>query len=401
MRILFCNYEYPPLGGGGGVVNALLAQELATRHDVTVLTSQGLGLPRESVEGGVRIMRAPVFFRTQQATAGLASLAAFIPMGIRTGRRLLRTARYDLINTHFALPSGPVGDALARAGRVPHVLSVHGGDLYDPSKTTSPHRHPLLRSWIRRLAGRADAVVAQSRNTAENLRRFYAPTLAATQIPLGIRRPPAGAASRAAFGIRDDEVVLVTVGRLVARKAMHQLLALMQRLRDEPVRLLILGSGPEEEPLRREAQERQVAPRVRFFGHVPYPEKFRVLRMADVFVSTSQHEGFGLVFLEAMACGLPVVCYDHGGQTDVLEDGRTGSLAALNDLQGVARGCRRLINQPALRQEIGAANERRVEAFFIERCAARYEELFQQLVAARHPGPGSWQPQPDVAQVPA
>ena len=383
MRILFCNYEYPPLGGGGGVVNALLAEELAKRHEVTVLTSQALGLPEEAAEGGVRIIRAPVFFRTKPAAANLPSLLAFIPIGIQRGKRLLQAERFDVINTHFALPSGPVGDALARAAGVPNVLSVHGGDLYDPSKAASPHRHPLLRAWIRRLARRADAVVAQSRNTAENLRRFYAPELEAAQIPLGIRRPSPGAASRAAFGIWERDVVLATVGRLVARKAVHQLLALLQALKDEPVQLLILGDGPEEARLKHEARERRMTHRVHFLGHVPEPEKFRLLRMSDLYVSTSQHEGFGLVFLEAMACGLPVACYDHGGQTDFLEDGRTGCVAALNDLRAFEQGCRRLIGQASLRQEIGAANQRRVEELFIDRCAAQYEALFAAVCARR------------------
>ena len=161
MRILICNYEYPPLGGGGGVVTALLAEELARRHEVTVLTSQGLGLPSESVEEGVRVVRAPVFFRKQKAAANVPSMLAFIPMGIRLGKRLLKKERFDVINTHFALPSGPVGDALARSAGIPNILSVHGGDLYDPSKFTSPHRHLLLRWWIRRLVQRADAVVGQ------------------------------------------------------------------------------------------------------------------------------------------------------------------------------------------------------------------------------------------------
>src|SRR3954453_13825963 len=80
MQILFANYEYPPIGGGGGVVMAALAAELTKRgHDVTVLTSQAFGLPGESVEDGVRVIRVPVFFRRHMAVANLPSMAAYLP----------------------------------------------------------------------------------------------------------------------------------------------------------------------------------------------------------------------------------------------------------------------------------------------------------------------------------
>ena len=72
MKILFCNYEYPPLGGGGGVINALLAEELSKRHDITVLTSQGLGIARDEVVRNVRVVRVPVYFRRQKAAANLS-----------------------------------------------------------------------------------------------------------------------------------------------------------------------------------------------------------------------------------------------------------------------------------------------------------------------------------------
>src|ERR1700732_4794406 len=80
MRILFCNYEYPPLGGGGGVVMAALARELARRHTVTVLTSRAMGLPADGLDGGVRVIRAPVFFRREMAVANVASMLGYLPM---------------------------------------------------------------------------------------------------------------------------------------------------------------------------------------------------------------------------------------------------------------------------------------------------------------------------------
>ncbi len=91
MKILFCNYEYPPLGGGGGVVMAALARELARRHTVTVLTSRALGLAAESHEGGVRIVRAPVFFRRELAVANFPSMLAYLPTAAWRGLRLHRS----------------------------------------------------------------------------------------------------------------------------------------------------------------------------------------------------------------------------------------------------------------------------------------------------------------------
>src|SRR5271168_3077882 len=173
MKILFCNYEYPPLGGGGGVVMAALARELARRHTVTVLTSGALGLPAESLESGVRIIRVPVFFRRHLAVANVASMAAYLPMAALRGLTLRRSGAFDVVNTHFVVPSGPVGHMLARLYGVPNVLSVHGGDLYDPSKRISPHRIALLRKPIAGLLRRADALVGQSRNTLQHVAEIY------------------------------------------------------------------------------------------------------------------------------------------------------------------------------------------------------------------------------------
>lgn len=393
MKILFCNYEYPPLGGGGGVINALLAQELARTHEVTVLTSQGLDLPRERIENGVRVIRVPVFFRQQQAVASLSSMLAFIPMAIKEGRKLVQTERFDVINTHFVLPTGPVGDVLARLGRIPNVLSLHGGDLYDPSKSLSPHRHPILRTWIKWLLKQADVVVGQSQNTLANMNHFYTKDVSGLRIPLGIPRPKLNNTSRARYGFAENEVLLVTVGRLVARKGLDQLIAMMATFKEQPIRLLVIGSGPQEERLKELAQQRQVADRVHFMGYVEEDEKFRLLQISDLYVSTSQHEGFGLVFLEAMACGLPVVCYNHGGQTDFLTDQETGYLIRLNDADQFGERCWSLISRPELRRRMGETNRQRVEDYFIDRCALRYERVFKEAIEVHALARRTWLPQ--------
>lgn len=382
MRILFCNYEYPPLGGGGGVINADLAESLASKHEVTILTSQAMGLPRESEINGVRILRVPVFFRRKLAAANIPSLLTYIPMGIKSGKSLLRKETFDVINTHFAIPSGPVGDSLARFAGIPNVLSVHGGDLYDPSKFTSPHRHAILRKWISTLLRRADHVVGQSRNTVQNVQQYYTPEIQASRIPLGIKRPPKIEAHREDYGFSPDDILLVTVGRLVGRKAVDQLLENINQLDNQRVHLLVIGDGPQMPVLRELTEKLGLEDRIHFYGFTDEDEKFRLLHIADVFVTTSQHEGFGLVFLEAMAFGLPIVCYNHGGQEDFLENERTGFFVPLNNRELFIKSCRTLIQEPSLRKIISEENQSRVEDYYIEHCAAQYEALFHQVIDA-------------------
>jgi len=97
------------------------------------------------------------------------------------------------------------------------------------------------------------------------------------------------------------------------------------------VHLIVIGSGPQSGTLKSLTQELGLIEQIHFLGQVDEQEKFKLLMMADMYVSTSQHEGFGLVYLEAMASNLPVVCYDYGGQTDFLSSSVNGYVRKLND----------------------------------------------------------------------
>ena len=379
MRILFVNYEYPPLGGGGGIVNAWLAEELAKRHEVTVLTSRAFELRRHEVIRDVEIIRSRTYFRRQKAAANISSMATFILSGILKGRGLVRSRDFDVINTHFAIPTGPVGAWLSRFGDIPNVLSVHGGDLYDPSKWTSPHRHAVLRYVVRHVVQRADVVVGQSQNTNEHLRKFFDPDVQPELIPLGIPRPPPAESGRDTLGLEPDDTILITVGRLVGRKRVDQLVRLVSTLGCEKVRLVIVGDGPESTALQHQASELGIADRVTFAGFVSDQRKIDLLAAADIYVSTSQHEGFGLVFLEAMAQGLPVVCYDHGGQTDYLENGVNGAVLPLNDFDAFVSAVSDLVVRVDKRNAMSDKNRTDVEHFFINNCANRYEALFRKV----------------------
>jgi glycosyltransferase involved in cell wall biosynthesis len=380
VNILTFNYEYPPVGGGGGVAHEAIAEELAKRHRVVVLTSATNDLPRRETRKGVEIVRVPVLGRNSRSVASLPSLLSYPPRAWRAASQLLEEESFDLVNGHFAVPTGPASLPVARRAGIPHVLSIHGGDIYDPSKRLSPHRWRVLRRAVRAVLERSDEVVAQSHNTEANARRFYDFQGPIRIIPLGLHLPDPPEVRREDLGLPDDRFIFITVGRLVPRKAVDRLLQILARVPDPRAYLLVVGSGPELETLRGLTRELGVEDRVGFTGWIDADRKWKLLRASDAFISTSLHEGFGLVFLEAMAMGLPVIAPDHGGQVDFLEDGETGYITPAGNEDAVAGAIARLMSEPGEAARMGAANIQRADRYRAARCAAQYEALFEEVM---------------------
>lgn len=380
MRILAFNYEYPPLGGGGGVVFKDLYDELSKRHQVTIVTTHFGDLPRHEVRGTQSIHRVSVWRRTHLSTATMLSMLTYPLTSWRRGRSLLSKGPFDVVTSHFVVPTALSAQVLASSFKVPHVLNVLGGDLYDPSKKQSPHRVPVVRSVVRSCLKRADRVVAGSTDTAENAQRLYRADRSIDVIPLGIVAPELAEASRASLGVGADRFVMATVGRLVARKGLEDLIRVVHELQDPRDLVLVIGEGPAREPLEALVRELGVENKVMFRGRVSEKDKWGLLGISDLYVSTTLHEGFGLVFLEAMHSGLPVVCYDRGGQTDFLEDGKTGLLVPHGKTDAFVDAVRRIKADRALAKACAAFNRERVKAFYIDGYAMRHEELFEEVV---------------------
>jgi glycosyltransferase involved in cell wall biosynthesis len=291
---------------------------------------------------------------------------------------------FDVINTHFAIPSGPTGYVLSRYFRLPNVLSIHGGDIYDPTKTLSPHRTPLLLGMVRTMLRTADRVVAQSSDTRDNAYRYYGVARPIDIIPLGIKRIEFAHKARSEFGFSAEDTILCSLGRLVKRKNLEETIRIVSALdRKDGVRFIIMGDGPERANLERLIRQLDLENVVKIFGVVSDQQKFQLLSVSDIYLSTSLHEGFCLAFLEAMDCGLPVVCYDRGGHNDFLLEGKTGYLIRCGDSTALGRKLAELIAARDLRTEMGLFNRTRVKDFYVERCAERYLSLFEDVISSR------------------
>lgn len=385
MRILTINYEYPPIGGGGGFVTRDISEEMVAKgHSVSVITSHYKGLAKRELVKGVDVIRVPVLFRNKVEVANMATMLCYLPSSIIGGLTKLNRKAFDIINTHFAVPSGPSGYLLSKALKIPNVLSIHGGDIFDPSKILSPHKVPVLSNVVSGILRTADRVVAQSNDTKRNAYKYYKVKRPIEVIPLGIKKPAFKNKSRFDFDLKNDEVVFCTIGRLIKRKNIDDICSVLYGLKNNfKFKLLIIGDGPERMHLEKLSLQLGLNGSVRFLGNVSDEAKFQILGLSDFYLSTALHEGFGLVFLEAMACGLPIVCYDRGGQKDFLASGKTGFLVGLGNNDDFGRRIVELINNSELRTSMSKYNSRLIKKYYISTCAERYISVFNEVICER------------------
>lgn len=373
MKILMLNYEFPPLGGGGGVACYQIAKELAKNHQVDYLTTAYKGLPKFEVVDGINVYRVSVLGRKELSTATLLSMLTFSPSSLIKGIGLCRINQYDIINTHFVIPSGPSGVVLSKLFNMSIIMSIHGGDIYDPSKKWSPHKHFVLRKIITWLLNNSDKITAQSNNTKNNANKYYHPNKEITVIPLGFIVPEFKKITRKELNLSEKEIILISVGRLIKRKGYEYAIQAVSKLPHQNVKYLIIGDGPEEKNLKDLAKQLGVEDTVKFLGFVPEDKKFQYLSISDIYVLSSLHEGFGICLLEAMYCGLPIVSTDNGGQADFLVDGKNALMVPIEDNGSLAGQIETLIGRRTLRSQMSENNKTDIKKFYIENIAKEYE----------------------------
>lgn len=378
MNILLFNYEYPPLGGGGGVFCMQLAEELVKKNcKITVITSNFANQKNHEIINDVHIIRVPILMRKHQTAASLVSMLSYFPTSFITGYKCLKGRKYDLIHSMFAIPSAPSAIVLSKSFKIPHILSILGGDIYDPSKNLSPHKAPILRSVVQHIINYSDKVVALSNDIKNRALQHYCINNPIDIIHLGIPKPSFTTSHRSDCGYKESDILIVTVGRLVPRKGVSDLIKIVKQLGNINVKLIIIGDGPIKPVLEEQSRQLGIQDQIIFKGFVSDTEKFRLLSVADIYASTSMHEGFGIVFLEAMAAGLPIISYDKGGQSDFLKDGLTGYLVNYrNETQFIER-LKYLCDNDNLRKTIKSYNFKYFNSFSIQTCAAKYFHQYQ------------------------
>ena len=366
MKILAVVHEYPPIGGGAGMVLEALCGQLAHKgHEIDVVTAAFEGLPEREEHEGVCIHRIPSG-RKRQIAPSVGELFGYVRQAAPCALEMLRRSEYDVIYGTCILPAGWVARSLHRQTGLPYALTTSGSDVpgHNPKKFGLLHRL-MLPLW-RRVVRDCAVLTCQSEYLAGRIRHAYGSQPPCLQvIPNGI---DTGSMTPRPQGERTRR--FLAVGRIEKAKGYQYLIQAMVGL-DPDWALEIVGDGPYLPALKALARELGVP--VTFHGWVDKAGgKLRELyETSSVFVHPSLAENFPTVVLEAMVAGLPLVTVEGTGASEVAGDAAV-KVPACN-AQSLKMTLERLCSEPQLREHLGRlAHTRVVEQFSWDRAAGEY-----------------------------
>jgi phosphatidylinositol alpha-mannosyltransferase len=354
-------YVYPVPGGVNEHVRFLYENLRLRGHDVRILTSSH-GLQRSSEGDVIRIGKG--FSMPSNGSVGTITLS---PRYVSQVQKVLDEERFDLL--HFHEPFVPfLSLVVLRQSNSVNIGTFHAYAGFSPAMELGSK---TLQGYASRLHGRI-AVSAAARHFVD---RFFPGDYKV--IPNGVN---VGRFQRAVPLARwqDGTPNILFVGRLEDRKGLPHLLKAFRLVRKSGAegRLLVVGSGPQEREARRYVMTRGLQ-NVEFLGRVSDAEKAQLFKTADIFVSPATgRESFGIVLLEAMAAGTPIVCSDIHGYKGVVQRGRQAILVPPRDAKALAAGISELLEHPEMRQRMGAAGLERAQEFSWEHVTAKVEDYY-------------------------
>lgn len=389
MRILILNYEFPPLGGGAGVSTRFLAEALTHNgHEVSVLTA---AIPDHIHEQHVRVPHVRLLtVPTSRKSIHDAGFRAGFTY-VRAARRYLAThadvRNVDIIHTFFSLPTGLIHLLPGAHRSIPYVVSLRGSDVpgYDPFNKPLERAHTILKPITRMIWRRAGRVTVLSESLKAQAQHTD-PSQQMTIIPNGIDTsvfyPHPQFAPELPSATRPLRIVCTS--RLVERKGIQHLLHALHIIRSStPFHLTIIGDGHYKDPLVALTNTLALTKHVTFAGALSHTDMAAILRESDLFALPTMAEAFGNVFLEALACGLPIVGSDMGSVPELIGP-ENGVLVSPTNHAAMADAIKKLAHDPDTRMRMHVTNrEDATKRYSWHAVAEQYARVYRSIIDAQ------------------
>lgn len=382
MKVLFLNYEYPPLGGGAANATAELLEEFAKMPDMEVhLVTSALGNTLEKFLVGERVIvhRVPIGKNPENLHhQSLGDIVRYTWKAWRYSRKLIHSSAtpFDVTLAFFGVPCGFLALLLRWEFHLPYVVSLRGSDVPGYSRKYA-WLYPLLQQIIRFVWRRAAAVVPNSQGLLELAQRTD-PKQAFVIIENGVDTKhfvpdPAK---------RPTDAFIVTPGasRVTERKGLNYLIEAIAILAPKypELRLKVMGDGNAKPSLEALVKEKGLEEKVQFLGRIPREETKGYYQEASLFVLPSLNEGMSNAMLEALASGLPIISTPTGGAAELVEEGKNGKIIPEKSVEAIRAAIEMFLQNKALVAEYGAESRRRAELQGWDKIAENFRKTLQE-----------------------
>lgn len=374
MRIAIVCY---PTFGGSGVVATELGLELARRgHEIHFITySQPVRLALLNPNVHYHEVNVPEYPLFHYQPYELALSSKLVDM--------VKLYKIEVLHVHYAIPHAYAGYMAKQMLKdegidIPMVTTLHGTDI------TLVGNHPFYKPAVTFSINKSDFVTSVSQSLKDDTLKLFNIKNEIQVIPNfieldKIKKEDKSPCQRSVMA-NDEERIITHISNFRKVKRIPDIIAIFNKIQKGiPAKLMMVGEGPEKEKAEHLCRELGIQDKVIFFGNSN--EIDTILCQTDLFLLPSKTESFGLVALEAMACGVPVISSNAGGLPEVNKDGFSGYLSEVGDVDGMAKNAMKILKDDAVLSEFKKNALITAQQFDIKKILPLYEDLYQRAIA--------------------
>lgn len=358
MKILILNYEFPPVGGGAGLITYELAKRFVKKGFQVDVVTMGLPdlLPYENIDG-INVYRVPTLRRKKEIATTL-DMFSFILPGLCKSKQLHKKNKYNICHCHFALPTGLVAYFLKKMTGLPYVLTLHGSDVpgYNPDRFKLLHK--ILLPFFRVICKGAKTITLGSKFLLDLLHK----TIDVEAIVL-----PNGIDTKEYLPLKKEKYILIG-GRIHQQKGLQHVIEAVSQKKNWPV--YVAGDGPYKEELEKLAVTSKT--KIHFLGWQSKEQMKKLVGKAGIFILSSQKENSSLAILEAMSSGCAIITTKSTGSKELV--GRAGELVSYGSSEEIIQKIELIKKNIISYQE---RSLKRAAQFDVDRITKKYISLLQ------------------------
>lgn len=383
MKVLFLNYEYPPLGGGAANATSYILHEFSKIPDLEVdlvTSSSDNEYHLEKIGENIKIHKLPINKSQKNLHhQSLVNLITYTYKAYFFSNKLIKKFghSYNLTHSFFTVPCGFLSLIFKIKYKIPYVISLRGSDVPGYSERFK-FLYGFIKPFARLIWKNSSAVVSNSQGLKELALKSKSDQkidIIYNGIDINIFHPDTK--------VKDRKKFIVTLGgtRITPRKGIKYLIEAVHKLvsRYPQIYVTIIGEGSEKESLENLSKDLKIKDRITFLDRVDNHNIPPYYQEASVFILPSLNEGMSNAMLEALASGLPIVATDTGGTQELVKDGVNGFIIKMKNSQDIADKLEKIITNDELCQRMGDSSRKIAENLSWEKVALDYLNIYKKI----------------------